>query len=149
TMSCTASGTNAIALTVRANVNNPAAYVANQRFSFDAANTSTGNVTVQVGSLAALKLFQAGGAQAGAGNIVANTYYEISYDPPLDGGAGGFQMINSVVPSVAQPVQAEFKNLLITNTTSGTAGSHVIVTADQALLWNLSGGAVNVQNVNV
>jgi hypothetical protein len=149
TMSCTASGTNGITLTPRANVNAPAAYVPNQRFSFDAAATSTGNVTVLVGSLATLKLFQPGGAQAGAGNIVIGNYYEIAYDPTLDGGTGGFIMMNSTLPSVAQPVQAEFKNLTITNTTSGTAASHVILTADQVMLWNALGGAINVQNVSL
>jgi len=149
TMSCTASGTNVITLTPRANVNAPAAYVPNQRFAFDAAATSTGLVTLLVGSLATLKLFQPGGAQAGAGNIVIGNYYEIAYDPTLDGGNGGFIMLNSTLPSVAQPVQGEFKNLTITNTTSGTAASHVIVTADQVLLWNASNGAINVQNVSL
>jgi hypothetical protein len=149
TMSCTASGTNVITLTPRANVNAPAAYVPNQRFAFDAAATSTGLVTLLVGSLATLKLFQPGGAQAGAGNIVIGNYYEIAYDPTLDGGVGGFIMLNSTLPSVAQPVQGEFKNLVVTNTTSGTAASHVIVTADQVLLWNASNGAINVQTVSL
>jgi len=149
TMSCTASGTNVITLTPRTNVNAPTAYRPNQRFSFDAAATSTGTVTLLVGGLATLKLFQPGGAQAGAGNIVVGNYYEIAYDPTLDGGTGGFIMLNSTLPSVAQPVQAEFKNLVITNTTSGTAASHVIVTADQVLLWNASNGAINVQNVSL
>jgi len=149
TMSCTASGTNVITLTPRTNVNAPAAYVPNQRFAFDAAATSTGTVTLLVGSLATLKLFQPGGAQAGAGNIVIGNYYEIAYDATLDSGNGGFIMLNSTLPSVAQPVQAEFKNLLITNTTSGTAASHVLVTADQVLLWNASNGAINVQGVSL
>lgn len=149
TMSCTASGTNVITLTPRANVNAPTAYRPNQRFSFDAAATSTGSVTLLVGSLATLKLFQPGGAQAGAGNVVIGNYYEIAYDPTLDGGNGGFIMLNSTLPSVAQPVQGEFKNLTITNTTSGTAASHVIVTADQVLLWNASNGAINIQNVSL
>ena len=149
TMSCTAAGTNVITLTPRANVNAPTAYRPNQRFSFDAAATSTGSVTLQVGSLVALKVFQPGGTQAGAGIIVSGTYYEVAYDPTLDTGVGGFQMMNSTLPSVAQPVQAEFKNLVITNTTSGTAASHVILTADQVLLWNASGGAINVQSVSL
>ncbi len=149
TMSCTATGTNVITLTPRANVNAPTAYRPNQRFSFDAAATSTGSVTLLVGSLATLKLFQPGGAQAGAGNIVVGNYYEIAYDPTLDGGVGAFIMLNSTLPSVAQPVQAEFKNLVITNTTSGTAASHVLVTADQVMLWNASNGAINIQNVSL
>ena len=149
TMSCTASGTNVITLTPRTNVNAPTAYRPNQRFSFDAAATSTGTVTLLVGSLATLKLFQPGGAQAGAGNIVIGNYYEIAYDATLDGGNGGFIMLNSTLPSVAQPVQGEFKNLVVTNTTSGTAASHVIVTADQVLLWNASNGAINVQGVSL
>jgi hypothetical protein len=149
TMSCTASGTNVITLTPRANVNAPTAYRPNQRFSFDAAATSTGSVTLLVGSLATLKLFQPGGAQAGAGNIVSGNYYEVAYDPTLDGGAGGFIMLNSTLPSVAQPVQGEFKNLVITNTTSATAASHVLVTADQVLLWNASNGAINLQTISL
>lgn len=149
TMSCTAVGTNAITLTPRANVNSPAAYVPNQRFAFDAAATSTGLVTVQVASLGVLKLFQPGGAQAGAGSLTIGTYYEIAYDATLDSGNGGFTIMNSTVPTVAQPTQGDFKNLVITNTTAGTPGSQVVVTADAAILWNTSNGAVTVSSVNV
>jgi hypothetical protein len=149
TMSCTASGTNAITLTPRANVNAPTAYVPNQRFAFDAAATSTGLVTVQVGSLAVLKLFQPGGGQAGAGSLTSGTYYEIAYDPTLDSGNGGFTIMNSTLPTVAQPTQGDFKNLLITNTTAGTPASQLVVTCDAAILWNTSNGAVTVTSVNV
>jgi len=149
TMSCTASGNNIVTLTPRTNVNAPAAYVPNQRFAFDAAATSTGAVTVQVGSLSALKLFQPGGTQAGAGTLTSGTYYEIAYDATLDAGNGGFTIMNSTVPAVAQPTQGDFKNLVITNTTAGTPASQVAVTADAAVLWNTSNGGVTVTSVNV
>lgn len=149
TMSCTAAGTNAITLTPRANVNAPAAYVPNQRFSFDAAATTTGAVTVQVGSLSALTLYQPGGTPAGAGTLTSGAYYEIAYDPTLSAGAGGFIITNSIVPAVAQSTQADFKNLVITNTTAGTPASQLVVTCDAAVLWNTSNGGVTVTSVNL
>ena len=151
TLSCTVTGTNALTLTPRTNVNLPTSYVPNQRVSFTAGTTSTGLMTAQIGALAALNIYQPGGTQAGAGNIVINTYYELAYDANLNTGSGGWWMVSATAstPTVAQPLQGGFKDLIITNTTAATAASQVTFTADQLLLWNAGGGAVTITSFSV
>ncbi len=56
-ISCTATGINTIVLTANTNYGAPAAYFTGQWFSFKAAATPTGLVTVQFGFLAALPLY--------------------------------------------------------------------------------------------
>lgn len=151
TLSCTVTGTNALVFTPRTNVNLPTSYVPNVRIGFTAVATATGSVTAQLGSLTALNVYQPGGTQAGAGNIVINTYYELAYDANLNSGAGGFWLVSATAGavSVAQPLQAGFKNLIITNTTATTPSSQLNFTADMLTLWNTSNGAVSITSFSV
>lgn len=77
--STVAVGTNAITLTP--NTNQPAisVYVNNALFSFSGSGNSTGNVTLQIGSLSPLPLYLPSGAQASAGTITSGTFYVIVY----------------------------------------------------------------------
>lgn len=91
---CTATGTNAIALAPNGFTATQSSYANYQLYSFIAANSSTGSVTVNVNSIGALNLYQTDGAtQAGSGSIVAGAYYIISYNSALNSNAGGFQLV--------------------------------------------------------
>jgi hypothetical protein len=71
------------------------AYVDYEIYSFVAANTSSGAVTMTVvprtGTLATLKAYVGNGAtQANTGDIVAGSQYFAIYNAALDAAAGGF-----------------------------------------------------------
>src|SRR5579885_1219931 len=89
---CTATGTNSIVLTPFTNqpsVNNPPQNL--QRFSFIAAGTSTGSVTVQIAGGGIFNLYLPGGAvQVGANGVALNSAYDIMFVSSLNNGAGGF-----------------------------------------------------------
>ena len=143
---CTASGTNAITLTPETNYYLPAAYTDKQLASFEAVATSTGAMTMQLGGLGLVNLYVPAGTQAGAGNVVINTNYVVQYLASLNSGAGGFIIINSSLPSVAQPIQGAFRNLVLTNTTSATPTTQVTPSASQLILQNSAGGTVTITN---
>jgi hypothetical protein len=95
TTPCNASGTNVISLTPLDASPLITAYVDYEIYSFVAANTSSGSVTMTVvprsGTLATLKAYvTAGAVQAGSGDIVAGSLYLAIYNAALDTGAGGF-----------------------------------------------------------
>lgn len=125
---CTASGTNAITLTpVTAsfppNVSNPPRQ--NQLFSYVAAATSTGSVTVSISGVTGfLKLYlMDASTQAGSGDVKQNVTYIISYGPALNSAAGGFQIqspnsdILSPVINGATIINSTYEGLHITTTT--------------------------------
>jgi len=92
---CNASGTNIITLTPLTASPLIEKYVDYEVFTFTAANTSTGVVTMTVvpkkGTLATLKAYISNGAtQATTGEIVADRLYFAIYNDALDSGAGGF-----------------------------------------------------------
>lgn len=92
---CNASGTNVITLTPLDSSPLIKKYVDYEIYSFVAANTSTGDVTMTVaprdGTLSTLKAYKTNGsAQATTGDVVSGLHYEATYVDSLDGGAGGF-----------------------------------------------------------
>jgi len=92
---CNASGTNVITLTPLDASPLLKQYADYEVFTFVAANTSTGSVTMNVtareGSLATLKAYKTNGsAQAGSGDVVLGSLYLAIYNDALDSGAGGF-----------------------------------------------------------
>ena len=91
----TPTGTNALTLTPATNYYLPAAYTNGQMASFLAGNTSTGNMTVQIGGLGFVELFKSTAAQASTGDIVSGSHYVIQYWGDLNSGSGGFLIINS------------------------------------------------------
>jgi len=92
---CEATGTNVITMTPLHPVSPLIdAYRVFDRFTFVAANTSTGSVTATVvperGTLATLKVYKDGGStQAGSGDVVVGRLYDAVFNDALDGGAGG------------------------------------------------------------
>ena len=102
-------GTNVITLTPSALAATPptttGALNPNQLFTFTAANTSTGPVTLGVTGISggvASPLYLSSGIQAGAGDVIANGAYLIGWVPTLGGGAGGWQIFSAVTPSAWQ-----------------------------------------------
>lgn len=92
---CNASGKNVVTLTPLAASPLIEKYVDYEVFTFVAAQTSDGSMTMTVvpkkGSLGTLKAFKSSGAtQGGSGDVVAGSLYLAIYNDALDGGAGGF-----------------------------------------------------------
>lgn len=92
---CNASGTNVISLAPLDASPLITAYVDYEIYSFVAANTTSGSVTMTVvprkGTLATLKAYISDGAtQANTGDIVAGSLYLAIYNKALDAAAGGF-----------------------------------------------------------
>lgn len=92
---CNASGTNIVTLTPLDASPLIEKYVDYEVFTFVAANTSSGSVTMTVvprdGTLSTLKAYKTNGSsQAGAGDIVAGSLYFAIYNDALDAAAGGF-----------------------------------------------------------
>lgn len=94
-VACEAAGTNLITLTPTHPI---APVIPGYRdydvFLFRAQHTSSGSVTATVvpvtGTLATLKVYKANGAaQAGSGDVVANSMYMAIFADHLDAGAGG------------------------------------------------------------
>jgi hypothetical protein len=81
-ISTTTVGTNALALTPVAGSPPLTGYVNYQMFLFTAAHTSTGLVSATVGGLTSLPIYL-GGAQAGAGDIVAGQLYVLAYQSSI------------------------------------------------------------------
>jgi hypothetical protein len=96
TIPCTAVGTNAIVLTPITTVFAPTVTAPQslETFSFVAAASSSGAVTIQIGSTAALKLYRTDGVtQATTGDIINTVLYFIGYNAALNGAVGGFQIL--------------------------------------------------------
>lgn len=106
-IACTATGTNAITLTPNTNFFSPGSYTNYQMFTFVAAATSTGNVTIQVAALAALPLFLSNLNQASAGDIVSATSYTVVFNQALQSGSGGFQLLGVGSSAALVPTGAE------------------------------------------
>lgn len=127
---CVASGTNAITLTPVANTPTISVYTNNApEFSFEAASTSTGALTLQVLGLGLKNVYKNNGATAaGANDFIAGSTYKVAYNGALNGAAGGWVILNQGASSAsAGSVQGVFKNLKV-QTTSDTA---VVITANQ------------------
>lgn len=91
---CTAAGTNTVALTPLSGWPSFNTYTNNLTFIFNAANTSTGAVTVNVAAVGALNLYLPDGVtQAGSGSLTSGKTYVIIYVSTLNGGAGGFLIV--------------------------------------------------------
>ncbi len=146
---CTATGTNTITLSPLSNQPAVAAYTNQQIFDFQAAASSNGSVTVQVGSLSSLPLYLIGGAQAGSGDITISTPYLIQYLSTLNTGGGGFQIL-SAVPSSAAVAQSNglVHGLLMFNN-SGTPNTKIDITAGYTVLTTTGGTPKFLSSVSV
>lgn len=100
---CTAVGTNSIVLTPIPTVFAPTVAIpqALQAFSFVAVASSSGAVTVQVGTTAALKLYRMDGVtQASTGDLITTVTYLINYNAALNSAAGGFQILAPIANEI-------------------------------------------------
>lgn len=93
---CTASGTNAYALST--SLGDPPVTVYTSRapiFSFVAPATSNAAVTINVNGIGAKNLYKNNGANAaGSGDIQSGGVYFVAYDATLNGAVGGFVLLN-------------------------------------------------------
>lgn len=99
TIPCTVSGTNTLALTPITPGTPPFVLQAQLRVSGVAANSNSGATTANVGATGALNIYKdgAGGPVAlTGGEIVANNYFVLAYDPTLNSGAGGWHISSSL-----------------------------------------------------
>lgn len=89
---CQASGTNAITLTPYLHQEGGQNYGFGMAWAFEAAATSTGDVTMAVEPYGAfLKAYKTdGAAQATTGDVVSGSLYLAIYNDSLDSSAGGF-----------------------------------------------------------
>jgi hypothetical protein len=89
---CSAAGQNTVALTPNANTPTILGYTdLAPSFSFAAAQTSNGSVTLNVAGLGARNAYKWNGQQAmGAGDSVAGSVYKATFLTALNGGSGGF-----------------------------------------------------------
>lgn len=138
--SCSASGTNTIALVPNVNQTPVPSYTDTQVFSFVAAATSTGNVSVNVASLGAVNLYLMDGVtRATSGNIVSGNYYLIAYGASLNSTAGGFYIVNS---SISSGSGFQFSSQYIvsgsTVLTSANAGQLGVITVTGAITLPLA-----------
>jgi hypothetical protein len=132
---CTATGTNAIALTATSAAPTISSYANYQHYVFVAANNSSGTVTVQFGALAALPLYLPGNIAAGSGNVTAGVLYEIVYNSALNAGGGGFVIISATPASLSLPV------------TVPNGGTGLTSLTPYALLAGGTASGANVQQV--
>lgn len=112
-ISCTPSGgPNAITLTAINASQQPSVYANYTIFAFVPSVTTTGAVTVQVGSLAFYPVFLASGLQANANDFVAGSGpYFIAYGSIVAGATPGFLLLNQANSQKTQSIS--------TNTTVG------------------------------
>lgn len=100
-VSCNAAGTNSITLTPITPSQQPALYSNYQVFAFVPVSTTTGPVSLQVGSLPSESVYVAPGVQAGAQTFLANDGpYYVAYGSLVAGSSPGFLLINSNIGSI-------------------------------------------------
>lgn len=149
TIPCSATGTNAYALTPTTNAPAVPTYTDKQEFGFVAPNTSSGNCTLSVAGLAAKTLFKAGGvSQASTGDILLGQYYVVVYLSSLD----AFVIVSAIIP----PAQTAFpvlivqdrKNVNVNGSAIGVNGVFADRDVNTVLLNTLvSGGSVSTPNI--
>ncbi len=146
---CTATGTNTITLSPLSSQPAVAAYTNQQLFDFQAAASSNGAVTLQVGSLSALPLYLIGGAQADSGDITISTPYLIQYLSTLNSGNGGFQLLSNVPSSAAVAQSNGLVHGLLMFNNSGTPNTKIDITAGYSLLTTTGGTPKFLASVSV
>ncbi len=143
TIQCTATGTNSLVLTPAANQPAVAGYgLPNPlKFGFPAAATSTGAVSLEIGSLGNLPVYTINGVQATSGTLVSGNYYEVTYTTGAIYNSGnGAWVLSSYQPSTGLVVVAgsAIHGLKMTNN-AGTPNTKIDFSFQQACLVNATG----------
>lgn len=145
TVQCTATGTNAIVLTPVANQPVVSAYGLPYpvKFGFTAAASSTGNVTLEVGSLGFLPVYTQAGVQATTSTLANGNYYEVVYTTGsiYNSGSGAWVLTGYQAGSVTPLSAAAVRGLKMTNN-AGTPNTQIDVSAQQALMVSATGTPV-------
>ena len=143
--SYSAAGTNAITLSPLSGTPTPTAYANYTTAVFSAPATSTGPVTLQVGTLGYLPAY-INGVQATTGQIQAGEAVIAVYNSALNGGAGGF----SLIPSTAVLG-------LSAGTDTGSANAYVVaanpvssaLTQNQMVIFQAVNANTGASTINV
>lgn len=148
TIQCTATGTNSIVLTPRANA--PAVNGYNLpnplKFGFTAPASSSGSVTLEVGALGFLPVYTQNGVQATSGTLISGNYYEITYTTGAIYNAGaGAWVLSAYQPAtgVVAVSGASVKGLTIGNN-AGTPNTKIDISFTQACMVSAVGAPVFV-----
>lgn len=143
---CTATGTNTIALTPTSGTPSITALSNYMIFTFQAANTTTGSVTINVAGQGNLNAYLPDGlTQAGNGTFVANQLYGVMYSTAINSGAGGFIAAFPVVPNsyaVTITLTSISGNISVNNMNSGQGASAKTVFAGDGS-WHPKGYVIS------
>lgn len=138
-IACAAVGSNSIALAPFVNQITISAYVNYMQFSFAAAGTSSGSVTVNVNSLGALNLYKNATTQAGANDIISGVIYQIAYNSALNSGAGGLQLIGGSTGALTKSFVSSQQSITAAGSLTIAHGLGVVpqfITAELVCLTN-------------
>lgn len=142
---CTATGTNTILLTQKANQPTISAYNNYLLFSFVAAANSTGSVNINVNNISALPLYLSDGVTAAAsGSISINVLYLIVYNLALNSGAGGFQLVTSSGAPLASPAFTGTPTAPTATSTTNTTQLATTAFVQALLTGSTTGGETTV-----
>lgn len=147
---CTVAGTNTLTLTSVAGAATIAAYANYMRFTGIAAQSNTGPVTAQFGSLAALNVYKdtiAGPVVLIGGEIVQNNEITLIYDLALNSGSGGFHLKTGVTELVGQTIIAE--NLSVSPSTTLSRLRQANVTTSFGVVAVGAAASVSISPVNL
>lgn len=146
---CTATGTNAIVLTPIGSAPTLTSYANFNFFRFLAVGNSTGAVTGQFTTLAALPVYKSDGlTQVAANDILSGQEYVLIFSQALNGGAGGFYLENAAVPVSTITAGGTFANLRVSNNVS-FPDTRVDVTCDEVIMANTSGQIIRATAVSL
>lgn len=147
TLQCTATGTNALVLTPRANQPTVNAYgLPNPlKFGFTAAASSTGAVTLEVATFGFLPVYTANGVQATSGTLQTGVYYEVTYTTGAIYNSGnGAWVLSSYQATASTPVSnGSISGLAMANNV-GTPNTQIDFSFASACLVSAAGIAIYV-----
>lgn len=135
---CTATGSNVLTLTPNPNQPEVTAYADDMAFFFIAAATSTGTIQAQVGVLPDLPVYDQDGSATGANSITVAGAYIAFYQSSLNGGTGGFQLVQT-------PPSSQLS--LVSNSITGFVPSSIAGTSTTATLSVSAGQATDSTNM--
>jgi len=145
-VSCNATGTNSITLTPINSSQQPAIYSNFQLFAFVPVATTTGPVTLQVGTLPFESVFVAPGVQAGSGTFVVGAGpYLIGYGSLVAGASPGFLLINQNIGAIQASLPLTMPQGYLTPT-SGTPIIHADTSSNNIYYTPLIGLGAPIHN---
>lgn len=118
---CAAAGQNAVALTPNANTPTVSSYTdLAPSFSFAAAQTSNGSITINVSGLGARNAYKWNGSVAmGSGDLIAGNVYKATFLTALNAGSGGFVVdtfgVNSTISEIELVIDGGGSAITVSN----------------------------------